>query len=142
MDAVARLEELGFRVEALPRAEAAHWFASWCESFCDAVRLRTGTFRHGGYHWHAFSFGIVRALDGQKALDEYSRQQTPSVVAIPESWSNGPGFRVIGSPLPDLTFLQDDVYVFPESLEWSMVFTHEQPTFGPYFTRREWCWAS
>jgi hypothetical protein len=139
---IARLEELGFQIEALPRAEATRWFASWCEAFCGAVQLRTGTYRHRGYHWHAFSSGLVRALDRQKALDEYARQDSESVFAIPEKWSSAPGFRVTGSPLPDLSFLQDDVYVFPESLEWSMVFTHEQPTCGPYFTWREWCRVS
>jgi len=36
-------------------------------------------------------------------------------------------------PLPDLTFLRTDLYVFPESMEWSMAFTHEQPEVGSLF---------
>ena len=31
-----------------------------------------------------------------------------------------------------------DLYVFPASLEWTKVFTHEHPEIGPFFARAEW----
>ena len=58
-------------------------------------------------------------------------------MVIPESWADGPGVRLAGLPLPDLSCLGTDLYVFPESLDWTMVFTDEQPDFGPYFTWRD-----
>jgi hypothetical protein len=36
-----------------------------------------------------------------------------------------------------LTPLAEDLYIFPKSLEWTMVFTYEQPNLGPYFHRRD-----
>ena len=140
IELVAPLTAMGFAVEPLRRGDAKRLFAAWCEAFCCAVKLRTGRYRHGSYHWHAFSFELVKALGERKALDQYLALQPEAVVVIPESWKkDGPGVRLAGLPLPDLTFLRADLYVFPESMDWSMAFTHEQPEIGPYFTWRDWC---
>lgn len=57
---------------------------------------------------------------------------------MPEQWTRSFGVRASGLPVPDLRFPTGDLYVFPETLEWTMVYTHEEE-FGPYFTEREWC---
>ncbi len=103
------------------------------------VKARSGKYRHLGYHWHAFSYGIVKSQAGKSAFDQYFSMSPVPVLVIPESWKYGAGVLCHGSKLPDLTDLGDDTYVFPESLEWTMAFTHEQPGLGPYFTWRDWC---
>ncbi|MFK7743342.1 MAG: DUF4275 family protein [Planctomycetota bacterium] len=98
------------------------------------MRIATGRYRYQELHWHAFSFDLVTAQDGRTAFDAYSRVTAESVIVIPEVWTRRCcGVRCSGEGVPDLTDYCDDLYVFPESLAWSMVFTHEQPDFGPYF---------
>jgi hypothetical protein len=47
---------------------------------------------------------------------------------------------VIASPCRSLDFsqLRMDLYLMPPSLEWTMVFTHEQPGIGPFFSMAQW----
>lgn len=45
---------------------------------------------------------------------------------------------IVGGRLPDFRSLYDDIYVWPDGLEWTMAFTHEDNYLGPYFSRREW----
>lgn len=135
-DLAARVEAAGLAFEPLRRGDARRHFAAWCEAFCGPVKLRTGKYRLRRFHWHAFSFALVEALNHQEAFEQYSSMPPGPVLAIPESWSAGPGVRITVAVLPDLTFLRTDIYVFPESMEWTMAFTHEQPWLGPYFAWR------
>jgi hypothetical protein len=136
---ITTLAETGFEVRALKRSEATRIFARWCETFMESVKARTGKYRHLGLHWHAFSYGLVKAASQKAAFDQYFNLPPEPGYIIPESWKHGAGVFCTGPSLPDLTNVHDDLYVFPESLEWTMAFTHEQPKVGPYFTRREWC---
>lgn len=133
---VRDLESQGFDVEMLSRRDAGHWFAEWCQAYLGEVRSATGLYRYRGLHWHAFSYGFVNAVDGAVAVDAYARQTAAAVLVIPEDWSGGCGVRCRGAGLPDLVARREDLYVFPESLAWSMAFTHEQPALGPYFALR------
>lgn len=130
------LESRGLRFEGLSRSAASGLFSGWCQAFLSEVRMATGSYRYLGLHWHAFSYDLVRAQEGQAALDAYFGLAAQPVIVIPEDWSRGCGVRCSGPELPDLSGCRDDLYVFPESLEWSMAFTHEQPTIGPYYVYR------
>ena len=77
-------------------------------------------------------------MEGHQAVQEYEALGNQDVVIVEESRS-GAGFQCSGARLPDLTALQLDAYVFPESLQWTMAFTHESGVHGPFFTRRDWC---
>ena len=101
------------------------------------VRLLTGKWRYRGFHWHAYSAELCPAESGSQALLSYEAEAPGPLIVIPESWREAPALRVSGKP-PDLTAIGFDLYVFPESLVWSIAFTHE-PGYGPYFSRAEWC---
>lgn len=131
------LQDGGFRIESLSRAEAARNFKAWCQAFLGDVLTATGTYRYRGFHWHAFSYEFTRAQSGKAALEAYRALEAQPVLVIPEDWRHSCGVRCLGPGLPDLVEAGDDLYVFPESLDWSMAFTHEYPRCGPYFVRRE-----
>ena len=67
VERIAPLQAMGYRVEPLHRDASKRLFLAWCETFLGAVKLRTGRYRHGGYHWHAFSYELVEAVEQQKA---------------------------------------------------------------------------
>jgi hypothetical protein len=134
---VRELKSRGFEVEELSRRDATHWFDQWRQTFLGDVQAATGRYRYRGCHWHAYSYDLVRALNGETAVDAYLRQLPEQVLVIPEDWSHGCGIRCRGTRLPDFTDHLQDLYVFPESLAWSMAFTHEQPSLGPYFVVRD-----
>ena len=137
-DLPAQLRDLGLRVEELDRPEATRRWLDWCQSFCENVKASEGRYTRRGLHWHAFLDGLVHSISGHAARRQYLQLGPETFFVMPEEWSFGFGVRAAGAPMPDLTFLTNDLYVFPESLDWTMVFTHEHG-YGPYFTRREWC---
>jgi hypothetical protein len=106
---------------------------SWLEVYAQRVKEEHGARVYGEYKWHAFSFGYTWALRGYSALERYRALSTPEFVVMHEDLGV-PGYVCRGGILPDLTELADDYYVFPIGLEWTMVFTHEQPAFGPFFS--------
>ena len=95
------------------------------------VHQSTGKYRYLGFHWHAFSYEFTAAQSGPSALEAYLSLESQPVLVIPEDWRNSCGVRCSGHGLPDLTELRDDLYVFPESLEWSMAFTRFFPAADP-----------
>ena len=70
---IATLQARGLVVDALARPEARRIFELWCDTFLQGVQQRTRQFRHRGLHWHAFSDGIVAAVEREEALDRYRR---------------------------------------------------------------------
>jgi hypothetical protein len=49
-----------------------------------------------------------------------------------------PAFEIVRRSLPDFENSGQDIYVWPNGLDWTMAFTHEDGWLGPYFSRREW----
>src|SRR5688572_20107447 len=127
------LNQLDGQVSPLARDERFRLQQRWRELFAPGVKARTGKWQHNGTDWHAFSFGFCYALSGAKASDAYTREATASVLIIPGD-NHLPAVRYRGESLPEFAGLRVDVYVWAESGEWSMVFTHEDD-FGPYYTR-------
>lgn len=123
-------------VHPLSEAHARRAWSRWTVAFCERVRRSTGHYRHGDHHWRAFSQRLVRCMLGNEALLEYLEQPGQPVLVMPESWAHGFGYEVSGPELPDLSRSGLDVYVFPDSLTWTMAFPHDGQ--GPYFCRREW----
>lgn len=130
---IDHLQARGFSVEDLARSEARRFFTAWCHAFLGDVHQSTGKYGYLGFHWHAVSYEFTAAQSGPSALEAYLSLESQPVLVIPEDWRNSCGVRCSGHGLPDPTELRDDLYVFPESLEWSMAFTHEHPRCGPYF---------
>ncbi len=94
-----------------------------------------------GFDWHVFSYHHARALARMKASLTYARLTPPPRFIICPHDERLPAFEVICGSLPDFTNSGQDIYVWPDGLDWTMAFTHEDGWFGPYFSRREWITA-
>ncbi len=138
MGFITQLEEIRSDLVQLARPEASRWFSSWCEVFLEAVKRKTGSYRYRSYHWHAFSYGLVPAHQGHRAFEAFDIVRDTPLLLVPESWQASCGVKLANPNSADFSEVADDVYVFPESLEWTMVFTHE-PNIGPYFSTPDVC---
>lgn len=105
----------------------------WLSRFAKEVKEQTGKWVHNKYKWHTFSFSFHPSTHGIDALEEYSVQRTTRFVIFDESLQEC--YQCVGNSLPDLTKLYDDHYVSHPDMCWTMAFTHEQPTLGPYFAK-------
>jgi hypothetical protein len=131
------LVSLGASVTVLDDSERHRLEQEWLESFCVNVKEQTGKWVYRGYRWHAFSYGYASAKTGVEAL-EYYKALRPKRFYVFSDWGPEIGLACEGIEPPDLTELGTDLYAFPKSLLWTMFFTHEQPSLGPYFACRDW----
>jgi hypothetical protein len=49
-----------------------------------------------------------------------------------------PAFEIVRRSPPDFENSGQDIYVWPDGLDWTMAFTHDDGWLGPYFSGREW----
>jgi hypothetical protein len=118
-------------------ADAACLRRNWDQTFGRAVHSRTGKPVFGGIRWHAFSWEFTRAESGARALALYAAEPRAKLFAISEE-DEREAFEFEGCAPIDFSPCDVDLYVVPSTLDWTMVFTHEQPDIGPFFCRRTW----
>lgn len=104
----------------------------WLSVFAQGVKAVKGVWVYNGYMWHGFSFDLVSALAGPKALTAYLACYSTDAYAFDEDLDEMYRFRP-DAVFPDLTELDNDFYVCHHNMEWTMAFTHEQPTIGPFY---------
>ena len=131
------LVSLGATVSLLEENERQKLDRQWLRVFCRQVKKQTGKWIHDGYRWHAYSFEFEKAKQGDAAMKCY-KSLRPKKFLVFTDWGPEIGFMCEGIQPPDLTVLRNDYFVFPKSFLWTMCFTHEQPTFGPYFACTDW----
>jgi hypothetical protein len=130
------LAACGAQREAVSQDQRAELMQRWRERYAAGLHAATGRWKRDGFEWHVFSFGDARSLGGESALQAYRAERPRSLIVSPED-HRLPAFRLETERLPE--FSGADVYVFPESLRWTMAFTHEETSeLGPYFSRAEW----
>lgn len=105
---------------------------AWRKIFAMSTFEKTGKWRYRGHDWHSFSYEFHTHIDGGKAIKAYSRTKAFVFYIVPEDEPLH-AYECRGRKLPDLSSLNQDIYVFPPDLAWTMVFTHEQPEMGPYY---------
>ena len=93
-----------------------------------------GKNRHGvnseDFLWHIFSGGHYPSLEQDAAIQAYDEQPELEVIAL----SNDLRQALLVDQRPTTSSLSD-FYVFPPSFAWTMAFTHEAGSLGPYFAR-------
>jgi hypothetical protein len=133
----ALLDSYGVIGYPLATAERDAILQAWLETYCANVHAKTGAWIHRGIRWHAYSYGFETALAGAAARDAYLAVRERDVLVYFEEDPAGSGpdvFVCDGLATPPL-LEGSDIYIFPRSLAWTMVFTHEQDSgLGPYFT--------
>jgi Domain of unknown function (DUF4275) len=116
--------------EALQR----RWRATFGAALAKAANVPLSD--SGGFDWHIFSYGLVRALEGDEALAAYSARNHSELVVLPHR-SKLLAARCRCRTVPQLDDASD-VYICPDNFAWTMVFTHEKGWFGPYFCKAAW----
>ena len=123
------------RYQAIAETEWRRYNQRWLETFARPVKDKTGHWIHLGYKWHTFSYKFVPAASRESAIEAYSREMPSKFIVLSED-EGDPSFICENMPLPDLTEIGEDLYVFPDDYLWTMVFTHEHPLLGPYFLNK------
>lgn len=125
----------GAHVSEIPRKEAWRLLQAWREIYCAPVHATTGKWTRGGIGWHTFSGGDFPSLRGSRALEQYRIQESNGLLVLSED-DHKTAIRCTSSAPVDFSGM-GDVYIAPTSFAWTMVYTHEDPEYGPYFARSE-----
>ena len=80
-----------------------------------------------------FSFGHAAGLNGEAAIHAFNKVRPPERFTVQSAWTRDDFGFVCSGPLPNFGFGRTDLLVSPQSLEWTMAFTHETDL-GPYFS--------
>lgn len=129
------LEENDVAFETLPNETSEKLIEQWLSTFSKNVtRKQKRDCRMDQYPWHLFSFNVVPSLLGEAALKKYASKKDEEFYVI--DLVGGDGIRCLSDLKPDFGPARSEIYVFPEDLSWTMVFTHEYGWFGPYYCDR------
>lgn len=112
------------------RREVWRLQASWRAVYAARLFRESGAWIRDSFDWHVFSFDLYPSKQGAKALQRYARVAPCDYVVLSASARSEFGFVCSGQP--PVMPCRVDVLMFPESLDWTMAFTHE-PHCGPYF---------
>jgi hypothetical protein len=124
--------------EYLSRKDSWRRMKYWRRIYCAPVYEVHGRWSiENGPSWHTFASGFVPCVKGDLARELYFSQPKVELLAIPEG-SPQVAIRFTSEQPIDFSGLYLDLYVGPQSFEWTMVFTHEHPHYGPYFSQANW----
>ena len=124
------LETKNIDYEPLGQKERYAIQREWLTRFAQEVKDVKGKWVFNGFMWHGFSFGMQECAEGKGAMAAYRHQNVERFYLFDENAEHC--YRCRGRIFPDLSGAAGDVYVFPESMGWTMVFTHEIDH-GPFF---------
>lgn len=125
-------------IRDLHRKELWSLQQAWRQVYAIKVKAETGKWIYRGVDWHTFSFGFAKCLEGNQAYREYEFLPPCGFLVIPDNPNTqNVGLLCRSKAMPDLREF-GDVYVSDPQLDWTMVFTHEHGSCGPYFARKEW----
>jgi hypothetical protein len=110
----------------------------WREAFSRSLKDKEGVWQLHGIDWHTFSFKYAAHKSGAKAQELYNNVSSEEYYIIFEEVDTLL-YKCQSKILPAFSDFGQDIYVFPDSLEWTMDFTHEHSIgLGPYFSLKEW----
>ena len=136
IDEIAKfLEQHTTEFESLNSEQRITIEKNWLRTYAANVKKETGSWIHARFKWHGFSYGFERATEGMSAMEKYQNCWPAPFVVFDENlaWA----FRCVSTQYPDFSDFGADIYVAHHNMKWTMVFTHEQPDPGPYFTSQE-----
>lgn len=126
----AMLASKGVHFHGLPRKEAFRVQREWLARFASNVKEQKKKWVFLDYMWHGFSYEMQPCKAGTRARAAYAAQELEEFCVFDEGARHG--YACTSSSWPDFSDLHDELYVFPKSMRWTMVFTHEL-SLGPYF---------
>ncbi len=98
----------------------------WIKTFCknkQGVNIKS-------YLWHIFSSSRYHSVCKKEAKTEYDNHTSSEYVIL----SNNDELAILVTEKP-YNFNNQDFYVFPKNMAWTMAFTHEDDWLGPFFAK-------
>ena len=138
----ASIQEAGGHAHLIPLRRRYDLLQAWRHIYAAKLHAATGKWTWLGYDWHVFSYHHAPAYARERALRTYDSLTSPNRTIVCPQDSRLPAVEIVGDRLPDFRHYNQDTYVWPDGLDWTMAFTHEDSWLGPYFCRREWIEAS
>ncbi|WP_299193935.1 DUF4275 family protein [uncultured Litoreibacter sp.] len=120
--------------QCVPASESERLRKQWLNCYAARVKKETGAWIHNRFRWHGFSYGLQAAVAGLDATIAYQALWPAPYFVFEEE--NTWAYACTSDRYPDLTSLQADIYVAHHNMNWTMVFTHEQPEIGPYLAMK------
>ena len=124
------LTKLNISFEALSKKEAFEIQKIWFELFATKVKEKTGKYKIGKFILENFNRDLQPALTNAKAIEEY-KSCTPEPIYIFNEGCNSCYLCNI-KEIPELSTEFRDIYIFPLSKKWTMVYDHMG---GAYFAK-------
>jgi hypothetical protein len=134
----ATIRESGGQAHLIPPRRCRDLFQAWRRVYAAGLFAATCQWTWLGYDWHVFSYRHAPAHAKEGASRDYASLAPPPRTIVCPQDDRLPAFEIVGGKLPDFGKFCQDIYVWPDGLDWTMAFTHEDGWFGPYFSRREW----
>jgi len=118
--------------ELLTKAEGFGVQKNWLSIFARKVKEKTGKYQIGEFVWENFNDEVQPALYDSKAIDEYRKCKAEPIYIFDEGCRHCYLCNV--SALPEFAARSGDIYIFPVSKSWTLVYSHMGDT---YFLRKE-----
>jgi hypothetical protein len=114
----------GKAVRRLAKEQVAEFWGQWLIAYpADRSAIHVEQFM-----WHVFSFERYPSLSKAAALAEYEKHSAPEYLVLANDMDEG----LITDLRPTTVSIQDYL-VCPLNWAWTMAFTHEDESLGPYF---------
>lgn len=104
----------------------------WLEAAFPFMKNHTGRRRFGGFYWNPYAANAVPRLNSLRATDKYQSMPIEPYYILNQDQDTM--YACSSASWPDLMIMPTfDLYLFPESMGWTYVMTHEKNYVGPFF---------
>ena len=122
----------------LTKKESFNIQQNWRNIFSIRLKQQKNTWKYKQFDWHTFSYGFAKHKSGIRAKELFKTQSSENYYVVPED-VDGLIYKCTSSEFPDFSELCLDLYIFPDTIDWTMVFTHEENIgIGPFFALKDW----
>ena len=114
------------------------WYAAFAKGV-DEIVMREHVKAAGNCPWHIFTWGGVKCLEGDEALDAWFKLARGEDVYFydgfdyEEDWVDT--VKDDKLQLTPLMTVGHEIFITASDFSWTFVWTHEGRWFGPYFCR-------
>lgn len=102
----------------------------WMKLFATRVKEKTGKWKIEHAFWMGFAENIEPCFKNNKAIYEYEKQKLEMLYIFDESGKHC--YMVSTSTWPKFYNAPEDIYVVPESFDWTIVFRHDNAIYFSY----------
>ena len=133
-----KLTAAGFELVELDQKRAWSVEKAWLEVYARHVKHETGSWVVDRFHWHGFSNGFEKYIEGEEAFAALKDQWPVTMVLFDEAVSFCYEIAATSKFEQLIEICRfGDLYLSHHNMKWTIAFTHEDGWYGPYFSSRE-----